>query len=139
MKILLDTCVLSEIGHPSGSAAVKQAVKAASSDELFVSVLTIGELTKGIAILPSGKRKNELLAWLDGLKADFSEHILEIDLETTVLWGQITARLQTIGTTCPAVDGLLAASAIRHNLHLMTRNTKHFDATGATIIDPWKR
>lgn len=98
----------------------------------------MGEVAKGIGLLPAGKKKNELLVWFDGLRADYGDRILSIDNETAMLWGNITARLQLIGVGLPAVDGLIAATAIQHRLHLMTRNVRHFEATGILIIDPWQ-
>jgi hypothetical protein len=67
----------------------------------------------------------------------FADRLVPIDLETASIWGEITARSQLAGITLPAVDGLLAASALRNGLHLMTRNTRHFQVTGVMLINPW--
>lgn len=113
-------------------------MSATSDDDLFLSVLTIGELSKGIALLPAGKRKNEFLSWFDGLRVDYSDRILSVDSETTMMWGSLTARLHRMGISLPSIDGLIAATALQHGLHLMTRNTRHFESTGVTIVDPWQ-
>jgi predicted nucleic acid-binding protein len=67
----------------------------------------------------------------------FADRLVPLDLETASIWGEITARSQLSGVTLPAVDGLLAASALRNGLHLMTRNTRHFQATGVMLVNPW--
>ncbi|MDZ7789940.1 MAG: type II toxin-antitoxin system VapC family toxin [Xanthomonadales bacterium] len=137
MRVLLDTCVLSEIRHPRGAPRVRTAVQEHADEELFLSVLTLGELAKGIALLKPGRRKRELEAWLSGLHAHYSDRILTIDSETSLIWGEITAAAQPIGRTIPAIDGLIAATALRHGLALMTRNVEDFTPTGVRIINPW--
>lgn len=138
MKVLLDTCVLAELTHPKGHTGVRAAVADIADADLFVSVLTLGEVAKGISLLPSSKKKRSLTSWLNGLEARFADRILGVDIETARLWGELTARAKTKGSIIPAVDGLLAATALRHGLHVMTRNTPHFETSGALIIDPWQ-
>ena len=138
MRALLDTCVLSEIRRPRGHARVKEAVAEIDDADLYLSVLTVGEVAKGIALLRAGKKKRVLMAWLGGLETKFLDRILAIDAETARVWGELTARAQTAGKVIPAVDGLVAATALRHGLYVMTRNTKHFEASGAMILDPWQ-
>jgi toxin FitB len=138
MRVLLDTCVLSEIRKKKGSSVVKNAVQTFSNTDLFLSVITIGEIVKGIELLGSSKRKKELTAWVQGLERDFSESILSIDIETVIIWGDLTASAQKSGKTVPACDGLIAATAKRHGLHLMTRNVIDFEPTGAMIFNPWE-
>jgi predicted nucleic acid-binding protein len=137
VKVLLDTCILAELRHPRGHRGVEAAVEEIADADLFLSVLTVGEIAKGISLLPSSKKKRSLASWLNGLEARFADRILGVDLETARLWGALTARAQPKGLVIPAVDGLLAATALRHGLHVMTRNTPHFEASGALVIDPW--
>ena len=137
MRVLLDTCILSELRRPQPDQRVSDAVEQAGDDNLCTSVLAIGELAKGIALLPDGAKKRSLTSWLAGLERRFSDRILPVDHETARLWGAIAARAQTQGTPLPVVDGLVAASALRHGLRVMARNTRHFAATGALVIDPW--
>jgi len=137
LKVLLDTCVLSELRRPQGHSAVKVTVAEISDESLFVSVLTIGEITKGISLLAQGQKKQALTVWLTGLEAKFAERILTVDIQTAQLWGDLTGRLQKKGILIPAIDGLLAATALKHGMQIMTRNAPHFEASGAMIIDPW--
>ena len=137
MKALLDTCVLTELRKHDGHAGVKSAVAELADGDLFLSVLTLGEIAKGIALLAAGRKKKALGTWLTGLESNFGDRILGIDTETARLWGELTARAQKAGEIIPAVDGLLAATALRHGLHVMTRNTRHFQASGALVLDPW--
>jgi predicted nucleic acid-binding protein len=117
---------------------VRAHVEALDPDHTFVSVITVGELTKGVALLAAGERQRQLAAWLLGLERRFAGQILPIDTEVARLWGELTAQAQTQGLQIPASDGLIAATARRHGLHVMTRNTKHFAATGVFIVDPWE-
>jgi toxin FitB len=138
LRVLLDTCVLAELRQPDGTAAVKSAVAQLLDENLFLSVLTIGEIAKGIALLAPGRKRQSLEAWLTGLETEYGDRILAIDSDTARLWGELTARAQHTGIAIPAVDGLLAATALRHGLHVMTRNTRHFQASGALVLDPWQ-
>ena len=137
-RVLLDTCVLSELRRPRGEPRVRAHVEKLDPDQVFLSVVTVSELTKGIALLPAGERRQQLSSWLLGLEQRFAAQILPIDTEVARLWGELTAHAQTQGRPIPAADGLIAATARRHGLHVMTRNTAHFAATGARIIDPWE-
>jgi predicted nucleic acid-binding protein len=116
---------------------VRRAVEALQSEDLFLSVISVGEIAKGIALLPESKKKNALRTWMRALEAHYADRVLDIDLETTHIWGEITAAAQRAGKIVPASDGLIAATAHRHGLHVMTRNTEHFKATHAMILDPW--
>lgn len=102
-----------------------------------MSVLTLGEVGKGIALLPAS-RKKALASWLLALESQFADRILGIDLDTARLWGELTAPAQKSGAVILAPDGLLAATALRHGLHIMTRDTRHFSLTGALVVDPWR-
>lgn len=138
MIVLLDTCVLSELRHPQGDPVVKANVRALSRELVYLSVISIGEIAKGIALLTEGKSREELARWLFGLEDQYSDRILAVDLEISRLWGEIADKAQLQGVQVSAPDGLIAATALRHGLHVVTRNTKHFIATGAQIIDPWE-
>jgi len=138
VKALLDTNVLTELVKPNGNPAVKAALDEISTANLFLSVLTLGEIVKGISLLAPGKKKRHLTAWLAGLENAYAERILPLDVETVRSWGELTAISQKRGSVIPPFDGLLAATALRHGLHVMTRNTKHFEASGVLVIDPWQ-
>jgi toxin FitB len=137
MRTLLNTCVLAELRHAQGHPAVKAAVDLIPDDELYLSVLSVGEIARGIALLPAGRKKRSLDAWLAGLEGQFADRILPVDHETARLWGELSARARQAGLVLPAVDGLLAATGLRHGLHVMTRQARHFAATGVPIVDPW--
>ncbi len=137
MRVLLDTCVLSELRRPKGHPGVRRAVEAVDSASLFLSVLSIGEIAKGIALLKDNKNKRELHEWLQALERYYADRSLPVDLETSHIWGELTAAAQKSGRIIPAIDGLIAATARRHGLHVMTRNTEHFEPTGALLLNPW--
>jgi toxin FitB len=137
MRVLLDTCVLSEIRRANSNPSVRNAVGRIPGSDLYISALTVGELAKGIALLDRGRRKRELEDWLIGLQEQFARHILPVDSEIAHLWGEIAARERKNGRQLPAVDGLIAATALRHGLTLMTRNTSDFQASGVPLVNPW--
>jgi predicted nucleic acid-binding protein len=113
-----------------------------SSDEemLFLSVLTLGEIRKGITALADHARKPRLETWLNrGLILRFEGRILAIDQAIADRWGQITGSLALRGSPLAVIDGLLAATALHHNLTLVTRNTRDVAQTGAAVLDPWAR
>ncbi len=133
MRILLDTCILAELRHPQGNKIIKNIVNSLDDKSLFLSVLTIGEIAKGIELLEDGPRKVGLNAWLTGLEQQFADRILLIDKDTARIWGEITARGKKEGIIIPLSDGLIAATALRYGLHVMTRNVRHFIGTGALL------
>ena len=137
MKILLDTCVISELQKSNGNPTVKQVVSEYADKDVFLSVITIGELSKGIALLDDGARKTGLQLWLKGLEEGYASNIIKTDKDTAHIWGELTARAQKQGKQIPASDGLIAASALQYGLHLITRNIRDFEHTGALLINPW--
>jgi predicted nucleic acid-binding protein len=139
VKVLLDTCVLSELRHPKGDAAVRRAVEGFDSESLFVSVLSIGEIAKGIALLKEGQHKRALETWLQTLERHYADRLLPVDLETSRIWGELTAAAQKTGRAVPGADGLIAATARQHGLHVMTRNTADFEPTGVLLLNPWSK
>lgn len=138
MKALLDTNILAELVKPDGHPAVRAALAEMPTPNVFLSVLAVGEIAKGIALLAAGAREKGLARWLAGIESDYGERVLPLDVETARIWGELAARAQKRGVIIPATDGLLAATALRHGLHVMTRNTKHFEASGALVVDPWQ-
>jgi predicted nucleic acid-binding protein len=137
VKILIDTCVLSELYKSQPHASVVAAFAALNEKDIFLSVVTIGELREGIALLPSGKRQTDLLQWYEGLCLQFKQHIIGIDRDIACIWGEITATASANGASLPMADGLIAATALHHGLQIMTRNIKDFSATSVSIINPW--
>ena len=138
MRALLDTCVLSELVRPQSNVSVREAVEGLAEADSFVSVISLGEIERGIGLLDEGARKRGLSEWLDGVQRDYSGRILAVDVEAARLWGGLTARAAKAGRQVGAADGLIAATALRHGLHVMTRNVKDFEPTGAMILNPWE-
>jgi toxin FitB len=137
VRALLDTCVLSELRRPQCHPGVRRTVDALGSESLFVSVVSVGEIAKGIALLRESWKKTTLQRWLQLLERDYGDRLLPLDLETSHIWGELTAAAQKTGEIVPASDGLIAATARRHGLHLMTRDTSHFASTGVLLLNPW--
>jgi len=137
VRVLLDTEGLTELRHPRGNPAVRAAIAIIPGNDLFLSVVVIAEISRGIALLANGRKKRALTTWLSTLESQFSDRILPVDPETAHVWGDICARVQQAGLRLPLIEGLLAATALRHGLYVMTRNTADMVATGVMIIDPW--
>lgn len=138
MKVLLDTCVISETTRPGGSQRVRDHVSALQGQNVFLSVITIGEIANDIAHLKPGRKKDALASFLLDLEQDFGIRILDIDTETARIWGETAAGARKRGKVIPATDGLIAATALRHGLHVMTRNVSDFEETGVLLINPWE-
>ncbi len=137
MKILLDTCAISALRKADINLKVKELLDTVDEKDVFMSVISFGELVKGISILQEGRPKQQLLSWLGGIERMFEDRILPVDQETARIWGEITAKARKTGKTIPVSDGLIAASALRHGLHVLTRNSTDFAATGVMLVDPW--
>lgn len=137
--ILLDTCVVSELARPKPEPAVVRWLDATPEVQLHVSVLTIGEIERGCSQLPAGARRRRLEEWLEGMVGTFSDRIVGVDSETARLWGRITAQAARKGRVVGVVDGLIAASALRHGLSVATRNVDDFAPTGVRLLNPFPR
>jgi tRNA(fMet)-specific endonuclease VapC len=110
------------------------------TDSVYLSVVTIGELSKGIEKLPDSLRKARLSRWLaDDLLVRFSDHILSLDVGAMLTWGALSGRHELAGRRLPAIDSLIAALAVHHNCSLVTRNESDFKDTGLTLINPWNK
>ncbi|QDV71906.1 type II toxin-antitoxin system VapC family toxin [Botrimarina mediterranea] len=138
MRTLIDTCVLSEVQRKQGDPRVRARLEALAAEDIFLSVLTLGELKKGIDKLKASARKRALIDWFERIVLTSKDRILPVDTETAIIWGEIASIAERKGKTVPAVDGLIAATALRHGLHLMTRNVSDFEATGVMLINPWE-
>lgn len=137
MAYLIDTCALSEFTKPQPSAAVVSWFTAVVDGTDFISVLTLGELEKGIARLRPSKRRTAFERWLAEIRVRFAERVLPVDGPVAIEWGRMSARAELAGNPLPVVDALLAATAIVHGLSVVTRNSADIARTGARIVDPW--
>ena len=109
----------------------------AHAHECFLSSVSLGEIWKGLHRLPEGKRKRGLVRWADGLESDFTEQILGLDTMTLKSWGKLYAEHEAIGFNMDVMDSLIAATALVHQLTVVTRNTADFPAD-VKIFNPWR-
>jgi len=138
LNYLFDTNVLSELTAKNPDANVVVWVESIDQENIFLSVVAIGELKKGIEKLPGSRKKKDLISWLENdLLIRFRERIIPLDLPVMLVWGTMVAELEKAGTPLPAIDSLLAASASQRGLTLVTRNTKDFEPAGIPLINPW--
>jgi len=138
MSYLLDTCLISELVSKQPERKVLDWLDAQIPEELYLSVITIGEIAKGISKIAASQRKEELRIWLNETLLDrFAERIIGIDLETMLLWGELVGNLEKLGRPLPILDSLIAAIAIHNSLSLVTRNEKDFVESGVAIVNPW--
>jgi len=136
---LLDTNVVSELIRVRPESKVVSWFQATSEELLHLSVLTIGEIRKGIDSLPRSNKRALLESWLaNDLVLRFAGRILEVNLDIAERWGLISARAKTAGTPLAVIDGLMAATALHHNLTLVTRNTKDVRMAGINVLNPWQ-
>jgi predicted nucleic acid-binding protein len=138
MSYLLDTCVLSEFTKRQPDRKVAQWVSTADELSLYMSVISIGEIQKGIVRLPDSPRKDDLTKWLQSeLMPRFGNRLLVLDTGILLAWGALTARIEAAGKQMPAIDSLIAATALHHDLILVTRNQDGFVLSQVRIVNPW--
>lgn len=138
MKFLLDTCLISELVRKAPNAAVLKWLDARDEQSLFLSVLTLGELQKGISRLSTGPRKDDLQAWIEhDLIERFAGRILDLDLKMALIWGKLLGEAELKGGKLPVMDSLIAATAIAHGLVVVTRNVKDIERCRAKVFNPW--
>jgi toxin FitB len=138
MRYLLDTCVISELIKMKPKPKIVQWIEKEEENNLFMSVLTIGEIHKGIEKLPESRKKEKLYDWVRyDLEERFQDRILNFDLQTAVIWGRIQAHSELTGRAMPAIDGLIAATGLSYGLTVVTRNTTDMEMSGVTLINPW--
>jgi predicted nucleic acid-binding protein len=124
MRYLLDTCVISELIKKKPNPKIVQWIAKEEENNLFMSVLTIGEIHKGIEKLPESRKKEKLHDWVRyDLEERFQDRILNFDLQAEVIWGRIQAHSELTGRAMPAIDGLIAATGLSYDLTVVTRNT----------------
>lgn len=139
MKALLDTCVISELITKQPNPKVVEYVDSLDPEDVYLSVITVGEIVKGIEKLPKSRRKTDLHKWLnDDLLTRFEGNVLALDTEILIEWGRLSAHLESMGKTMPAIDSLIAATVLTKKMTLVTRNVGDFKETDVEIVNPWK-
>lgn len=139
MKWFLDTCAISELVSRNPSKKVIEWIDSIDSDSLYLSVITIGEIRKGIEKLPDSKRRDAIHTWLtEDLFLRFKDRLVPLDSEVMLNWGALTGRPEREGTRMSAIDSLIAATALHHDFTLVTRNEEHFYNSQVKVFNPWK-
>lgn len=138
MKYLLDTCVISELVKPSPNANVINWINNTPDERLYLSVITIGEIRKGLTKLPDSKKKDLLENWLNSLLEDYDNRIYSVNMTVAENWGIIQGKAEKKGAPMASIDSLIAATAYTHNLVLITRNERDFEASNLSIHNPWE-
>jgi predicted nucleic acid-binding protein len=136
---LLDTNVLSEFARTGApDRQVDRWLKTTVEEFLFASVLTFAEIRRGIELLPVGKRRAQLEQWQDDLVASFEMRLLPVTKRIADRWAVFSAQAQRNGITLANIDGLIAATALEHDLTLVTRNVKDFAGVEVPLFNPWE-
>jgi predicted nucleic acid-binding protein len=137
LKYLLDTNVLSEIRNSKGNPKVLAYINTLAQEDLFISAITIGEISKGVEKLPAGRKKTELSIWLnDQIPVVFKNRIIPLDFDCMLEWGKFRAKAER---TFPIIDSLLAAAALSCHMTILTRNIRDFEGIGGLLlINPWE-
>lgn len=135
---LLDTNVPSELTRPQSDPHVEEWLDAVDDERLFLSVVSLGEMLKGLTVLPASKRRQELQLWIDGtLRPWFAGRMLPITERISERWGVLAGECQLRGRGLSVADGLIVATAMEHGLTVATRNVRDFNDLGVAVFDPW--
>ena len=138
MKYILDTCVISELIKPKPDLAVVQWVNAQYETDIYLSVLTLGEIQKGVSKLLDSKKKQALQHWIDHqLSPRFESRILDVSTEVAKKWGEVQGNAERQGKKMAAIDSLIATTGLVHNAIIVTRNIDDMVQSGATLFNPW--
>jgi toxin FitB len=136
--LLLDTNVLSEVTKPRPEERVLQWLHGLDEDHTFISIVSIAEIRRGIALMDAGRKRDALAEWLDqDLPRRFDRRMIPVEAAVATAWGDLMAFAKRKGKGLSSMDGFIAATAIAHDLVLATRNTKDFADFGLKIVDPW--
>jgi hypothetical protein len=139
MSYLLDTNAVSEWFRPRPDPGVVRWLDEVDEDRTYLSVITLGELRKGVDRLADGRRRDRLDRWLTGeLPERFGGRLLSVDAVVADEWGRLLASTENAGSAVDDADALIAATARVHGLQIVTRNVRRFAATGVEVISPWQ-
>ncbi len=140
MKYLLDTCVISELSKSKPNPDVANWIQIHHELDFSLSVLTIGEIQKGITKLPESKKKMELNSWFENeLSQRFENRILAIDVPIIKVWDEIQGIAESKGQKMPVADSIIVATALAFGLTVVTRNAADMKANGVAITNPWEK
>ena len=138
MSFLLDTCAISELTKKSPNEGFLRWIANQEEYHLYLSVLTIGELTKGIKKSNDDSKQAHLQKWIEqDLKNRFQHRLLPINIEICEKWGTLLGEAERVGVKLPAIDALIASTAYVHNLKIVTRNVLDFEKCKIDIVNPW--
>ena len=138
MSALLDTCIVSEAYRINAEPAVRSAVDGLGN-AAYISVITIGEISRGAHLLKAGERQTELFDWLRWTEQHFAKRTLSVDADVARLWGKVAVETRRVGRQVKMADGLIAATALHHGMMVMTRNVNDFAPTGVQVVNPWPK
>ncbi len=139
MNYLLDTCVISEFVAPQPTGKVVNWLAKLDPETVFLSVVTLGEIQKGIEKLPASKRKEALRTWLkEDLLVRFHDRLLPLEIGEMLAWGTLISKVEAKGAPMPLIDSLIAATALHHDLVVVTRDQDDFAPSGVRLINPWE-
>jgi toxin FitB len=139
VSYLLDTCVLSDLAAKRPTPSVRRWVDTVDPDRMYLSVVTVGEIQKGIEKLRDPGRKEALAAWLhEDLLVRFRDRLTVLDTHVLLTWGTLVGKLEAQGRPMPAIDSLLAATALHHRFVLVTRNEDDFRPADVALLNPWQ-
>jgi predicted nucleic acid-binding protein len=135
---LVDTNIPSELTREIPDVRVAAFLKNAGKESVFLSVMTIGEICKGIDLLPASKKRSGLQSWLDiDVRSWFAGRILPVTESIAERWGHLAAAAKQRGVAMTVVDGVIAATALEHGLTMVTRNVSDFAGLGVVLLNPW--
>jgi len=135
---LLDTNVPSELTRPQSDPHVEKWLDDADDEQLFFSVVSLGEIFKGLTVLPESKRRQQLQQWVEEtLRPWFEGRVLPVSEDIAERWGILVGECQVKGRALKVADGLIAATALEHDLTVVTRNVRDFADLGIPVLNPW--
>ena len=138
MRFLLDTCAISELVRPAPDPGVLKWFAQQDELTLYLATVSLGELKRGIEKLTTSKRKAFLQKWLtENVIKRFGDRILPLGADVCLCWGEMQAQLEKQGKPMPAIDELIAATALQHQLTIVTRNTRDMGGSGVALFNPW--
>jgi len=135
---LVDTCVFSEFARPNPEQKVREWARSVPESDVYLSVLVLGELLRGIERLPTGSKRTALGQWISGLFDTHRSRLVAVDADVSRKWASMCASAERIGKPVAAIDSLIAAQASAHGFVLVTRNTADFIAFDISLLNPWK-